>query len=264
MAATSGTERKMRTWRHLCVIQVEHIAKCGPTASMVSGVWYDLQGIALDEENFPALQSPARPKQSGFLAKTSPDKAAADLQERPRSPVSTLNQAPSATPSPAPTSAADLLSGNVTPVKAADSTCSETGTDSSMPHQATQAESCESEEPAAAAPTAQEAGPEAIAAHDAALEVQSADVEPQDDSAGPEKATQQETAAAAEEPASKAAEQNADAPAAQAETVSGMRFLCMSAERGLAARSGCCPQASSPHAYKPINLSHKSGVTSHA
>ena len=230
---------------------------------MVSGVSYDLQGIALDEENFPALQSPARPKQSGFLAKTSPDKAAADLQERPRSPVSTLNQAPSATPSPAPTSAADVLSGNVTPVKAADSTCSETGTDSSMPHQATQAESCEGEEPAAAAPAAQEAGPEAIAAQDAAQEVQSANVESQDDSAGPEKATQQETAAA-EEPASKAAEQNADAPAAQADTVSGMRFFCMSVERGLAAWSGCYPQASSPHAYEPINLSHKSGVTPHA
>jgi hypothetical protein len=203
-----------------------------------------LQGIALDEENFPALQSPARPKQSGFLAKTSPDKAAADLQERPRSPVSTLIQAPSATPSPAPTCAADLLSGNGTPVKAADSTCSETGTDSSMPHQATQAESSEGEEPTAAVPAAQEAAPEAVAAQDATQEVQSADGELHDDSTGPEKATQQETAAA-EEPALKAAEQNADAdaPAAQAQTVMGMRLFCMSLElpTGLSANPSFAP-----------------------
>ncbi|CAK0756686.1 hypothetical protein CVIRNUC_002476 [Coccomyxa viridis] len=111
------------------------------------------QAIALDEENFPALQSPARPKQGSFLHKASPARAAEGHGERPKSPVSTLNQTPSATPSPAPTSAAELHSGHATPTKAAASTCSESGTDASVPHQAAKeaADSSGKEEDAAAA-----------------------------------------------------------------------------------------------------------------
>ncbi len=156
-----------------------------------------MQAISLDEDNFPVLQSPARPKQASFLHRATPDKAAEGLHERPRSPVSTLNQAPSATPSPAPTSAADLHSGHVTPIKAtATSTCSDTGTDASAPHQAPQAaaSTCSEGEEAQAAPV-----PEA------AREAHPSDGESQDDSTSSDKTAAAE-GAAGEDPAAAAAD----------------------------------------------------------
>ena len=167
-----------------------------------------MQAISLDEDNFPVLQSPARPKQASFLHRATPDKAAEGLHERPRSPVSTLNQAPSATPSPAPTSAADLHSGHVTPIKAtATSTCSDTGTDASAPHQA----------PEAAASTCSE-GEEALAAPapEAAREAHPGDGEFRDDSISSDKTAAAE-GAAAEEPAAAAADGEA-APQTQGES----------------------------------------------
>lgn len=168
-----------------------------------------MQAIALDEENFPVLQSPARPKQASFLHRAAPDKAAEGLHERPRSPVSTLNQATSATPSPAPTSAADLHSGHVTPIKAtATSTCSDTGTDASAPHQA----------PAPAASTCSE-GEEvnATPAPETAHEAHPGDSESQDDSVSSDKTVAAEGTEAGE-PAAAAAE---DGPASQTNTEPG-------------------------------------------
>ena len=169
-----------------------------------------VQAIALDEENFPVLQSPARPKQASFLHRATPDKAAEGLHERPRSPVSTLNQAPSATPSPAPTSAADLHSEHVTPIKAtATSTCSDTGTDASAPHQAppAAASTCSDGEEAHAAP-----------APETTREAHPGNSESQDDSISSDKTTAAEGAAAGE-PAAAAAE---DSPASQTTAESGM------------------------------------------
>lgn len=177
-----------------------------------------MQAIALDEENFPVLQSPARPKQASWgprPAKTSPEKTTEELHERPRSPVSILNQAPSATPSPAPTSAAELHSGHASPVKAADCTSSDTGTDASLPHQAPQAaaSTCsEGEEPAA--PGAQEGGQES----------HSGDAESQEDVASSGKAAPEE-GAALEEPAAKATDEAPEEAAAQTETESGMETI---------------------------------------
>lgn len=173
-----------------------------------------MQAIALDEENFPVLQSPARPKQASFLLKATHDKAAEGLHERPRSPVSTLNQAPSATPSPAPTSAADLHSGHVTPIKAtATSTCSDTGTDASAPHQA----------PQAAASTCSEGEEAPAPAPEATHEAHPSDVESQDDSTSSDKTVTAEEPAA-EEPGAAAADGEA---APQTEGQSGNTLLHM-------------------------------------
>ena len=176
-----------------------------------------MQAIALDEENFPVLQSPARPKQASFLHKAMPEKAAEGLHERPRSPVSTLNQAPSATPSPAPPSAADLHSGHVTPIKAtATSTCSDTGTDASAPHQA----------PAAAASTCSE-GEEGhgAPAPEPVCGVHPDDGESQDDSTSSDKTTAAEGAAAGE-PAAAATEDGATTQTG-AEPGEKLGHLCM-------------------------------------
>ncbi len=183
----------------------------------------NLQAIALDEENFPVLQSPARPKQSTFLHKTFPEKAAESLHERPRSPVSTLNQAPSATPSPAPTMAADMHSGHVTPVKEnATSTCSDTGTDASVPHQASQAaaSTCSNSEEALAAATEP-------AADEAARETRPSDGESQDDSTSSDKTTADTGAAAAGEPVNQAvpAQATEDSPATETQAESGRPLL---------------------------------------
>ena len=173
-----------------------------------------MQAIALDEENFPVLQSPARPKQASFLHKILPEKAAEGLHERPRSPVSTLNQAPSATPSPAPHSAADLHSGHVTPIKAtATSTCSDTGTDASAPHQAppAAASTCSEGEEAHAAPA-----PERV------CEVHPDDGESQDDSTSSGKTTAADGAAAGEPAAAAAEDGSASQPGAEPGETAGI------------------------------------------
>lgn len=157
------------------------------------------------------LQSPARPKQGSFLHKASPARASKGHGERPKSPVSTLNQAPSATPSPAPTSAAELHSGHATPTKAAASSCSESGTDASAPHQAAKdaADSSGKEEDAAAARAeAQETG--------------SRDAESQDDGASTGKGTQ----AAVTDEAAADTPQDADNPT---EAAAGESACCFAA-----------------------------------
>ena len=177
------------------------------------------------------LQSPARPKQGSFLHKASPARAAEGHGERPKSPVSTLNQTPSATPSPAPTSAAELHSGHATPTKAAASTCSESGTDASVPHQAAKeaADSSGKEEDAAAA------GAEA-------QETSSADAGSQDEGASAGMGTQ---AAAADEAAADTP-QDADTPTEAMAGELACRFAAASSRHAAAlhlpyqTKSRCC------------------------